>query len=156
MNFLDVFLAMRVLEHGIMGEELCGRVLEVGADVSSVSVGDRVVALGMNCYGSEAIVREEMVALAPQDMSRRSPRHQCRRCSSPPRCPLTIAGLKSGERVLIHSGAGGVGLAAIQLAQAAGAEVFATASAPKQAYLRSLGVKHVFNSRQTSLRAGDT
>ena len=61
-----------------------------------------------------------------------------------------FSGLKAGERVLIHAGAGGVGLAAIQLAQAAGAEVFATASAPKQAYLRSLGVRHIFDSRQTN------
>ena len=60
-----------------------------------------------------------------------------------------FSGLEAGERVLIHAGAGGVGLAAIQLAQAAGAEVFATASAPKQALLRSLGVKHIFDSRQT-------
>ena len=60
-----------------------------------------------------------------------------------------FTGLLPGERVLIHAGAGGVGLAAIQLAQAAGAEVFATASAPKQAYLRSLGVQHVFDSRTT-------
>ena len=51
--------------------------------------------------------------------------------------------------MLIHAGAGGVGLAAIQLAQAAGAEVFATASAPKQDYLRSLGVEHIFDSRTT-------
>ena len=51
--------------------------------------------------------------------------------------------------MLIHAGSGGVGLAAIQLAQAAGAEVFATASAPKQAYLRSLGVEHIYDSRQT-------
>ena len=61
-----------------------------------------------------------------------------------------LAGLKAGDRVLIHAGAGGVGLAAIQLAQAAGAAVFATASAPKQAYLRSLGVEHVFDSRSTA------
>ena len=61
-----------------------------------------------------------------------------------------LSGLEAGERVLIHAGAGGVGLAAIQLVQAAGAEVFATASAPKQAYLRSLGVEHIFDSRQTA------
>ncbi len=61
-----------------------------------------------------------------------------------------LSGLEAGERVLIHAGAGGVGLAAIQMAQAAGAEVFATASARKQAYLRSLGVTHVFDSRTTA------
>ena len=55
--------------------------------------------------------------------------------------------LKAGDRVLIHTASGGVGLAAVQLAQAAGLEVFATASSPKQAYLRSLGIEHVFDSR---------
>ena len=61
-----------------------------------------------------------------------------------------LSGLEPGERVLVHAGAGGVGLAAVQWVQAAGAEVFATASAPKQAYLRSLGVEHVFDSRRTA------
>ena len=61
-----------------------------------------------------------------------------------------LAELTAGERVLIHAAAGGVGLAAVQLARAAGAEVFATASAAKQAYLRSLGIEHVFDSRSTS------
>ena len=55
--------------------------------------------------------------------------------------------LQAGERVLIHSAAGGVGLAAIQYAQRVGAEVFATASAPKHEYLRSLGVKHISTTR---------
>ena len=60
-----------------------------------------------------------------------------------------FADLRAGERVLIHAGSGGVGLAAIQLARATGAEIFATASIRKQAYLRSIGVAHVFDSRQT-------
>ncbi len=149
LNFLDVFLAMGVMQDGNMGDELCGRVLETGAEVTGVSVGDRVAAIGMNTFGSEVIVREEMVAPAPQDVPTTA-------LATMPTVFVTaalsfeIAGLKSGERVLIHSGAGGVGLAAIQMAQAAGAEVFATASVPKQAYLRSLGVMRVFNSRQTS------
>src|SRR5262249_13908307 len=53
-----------------------------------------------------------------------------------------------------HAGSGGVGLAAVQLAQSRGAEVFTTASAGKQAYLRSLGVAHVFDSRSTDYAAG--
>ena len=56
--------------------------------------------------------------------------------------------MRRGEKVLIHAAAGGVGLAAVQLAQRAGAEIFATAgSAEKRAYLESLGVAHVMNSR---------
>jgi myxalamid-type polyketide synthase MxaB len=55
---------------------------------------------------------------------------------------------RPGERVLIHAAAGGVGLAAVQIAQAVGAEIFATAGSPeKRDYLRSLGVRHVMDSR---------
>ena len=60
----------------------------------------------------------------------------------------TLARLAPGERVLIHAAAGGVGLAAIQIARLLGAEVFATAGRPdKRDHLRSLGVEHVFDSR---------
>ena len=58
--------------------------------------------------------------------------------------------IRAGERVLIHSGAGGVGLAAIRVAQRAGAKVFATAGTPeKRELLRSIGVGHVMSSRTT-------
>ena len=56
--------------------------------------------------------------------------------------------IKKGDRVLIHSATGGVGLGAVQIAQKAGAEIFATAgSDTKRAYLRELGIKHVMDSR---------
>jgi NADPH:quinone reductase-like Zn-dependent oxidoreductase/acyl carrier protein len=59
-----------------------------------------------------------------------------------------LAKLSRGERVLIHAAAGGVGLAAVQLAQHAGAEIFATAGSPeKRAYLKSMRVPHVLDSR---------
>ncbi|HXA15307.1 MAG TPA: type I polyketide synthase, partial [Opitutaceae bacterium] len=59
-----------------------------------------------------------------------------------------LARLAPGERVLIHAASGGVGLAAVQLAQQAGAEIFATAGSPrKRAYLRSLGIRHIMDSR---------
>ncbi len=148
LNFSDVLLAIGVAGSGNLGLELCGHVLETGADVSGVSVGDRVVALGFNTFSSEAIMREELVAPAPQGISTTA-------LATIPTVFATAAlsfehtGLNAGERVLIHAGSGGVGLAAIQLAQAAGAEVFATASSPKQDFLRSIGVKHIFDSRQT-------
>ena len=149
LNFLDVFRAMGLVEEGLLGEEMCGHVIEVGADVSTVSTGDRVVGLAFGTFGTEVVTRKELVTLAPPDMSVTA-------LATLPSVFTTsvlsfeLADLKAGERVLIHAGAGGVGLAAIQLAQAAGAEVFATASTPKQAHLRSLGVVHVFDSRQTA------
>ncbi len=149
LNFLDVFRAMGLVEEGLLGEELCGRVIETGIDVSTVSVGDRVVGFAFGTFGLEVVTREELVVLAPSNISATA-------LATIPSvfvtCVLSfeLASLKERDRVLIHAGAGGVGLAAIQLAQAAGAEVFATASKRKHAYLRSLGVKHVFDSRTTA------
>ena len=149
LNFWDVFRSLGFIEEGDLGRELCGYVIDIGADVSTVGIGDRVVGLGFGAFGPEMITREELVAPAPAGMSVSA-------LATIPSAFVSAAlsyhysGLKAGDRVLIHAGAGGVGLAAIQLAQAAGAEVFATASAPKQAYLRSVGVKHLFDSRQTA------
>ncbi len=59
-----------------------------------------------------------------------------------------LAHLSAGERVLIHSATGGVGLAAVQLARRVGAEIFATAGTPeKREYLKGLGIEHVMDSR---------
>ena len=149
LNFWDVFRSLGFIEEGDLGRELCGHILEVGAEVSTVAVGDRVVGLGFGAFGPQMVTREELVTQAPAGLSVSA-------LATIPSAFVSAAlsyeysGLAAGERVLIHAGAGGVGLAAIQLAQAAGAEVFATASAPKQAFLRSLGVKHVFDSRQTA------
>ncbi len=149
LNFWDVFRSLGFIEEGDLGREMCGRVLDVGSDVSTVNVGDHVVGLGFGAFGPEMVTREELVAPAPEGMSVSD-------LATIPSAFVSAAlsyeysGLEAGDRVLIHAGAGGVGLAAIQLAQAAGAEVYATASAPKQAYLRSLGVEHVFDSRQTA------
>ncbi len=148
LNFWDMFRSLGVIDEGLLGGEFCGRVLEVGPGVTTVQEGDRVVGLAFGTFSSEAVTCQEMVAPAPAGLPDAA-------LATMPTAFVSAAlsfdcsGLDSGERVLIHAGAGGVGLAAIQLAQAAGAEVFATASAPKQAYLRSLGVDHVFDSRST-------
>ena len=148
LNFWDLFRALGVIDEGLLGGEFCGRILDVGSEVSAFAPGDLVVGLAFGTFGPETVTREEMVAPAPSGFPATS-------LATIPTAFVSAAlsfdaaELKAGERVLIHAGAGGVELAAIQLAQAAGAEVFATASAPKQAYLRSLGVKHVFDSRRT-------
>ena len=149
LNFWDVFRSLGFIEEGNLGREMCGYILEVGSDVSTISVGDHVVGLGFGAFGAQMVTREELVAPAPSGFSVTG-------LATVPSAFVSAAlsfelsGLEAGDRVLIHAGSGGVGLAAIQLVQAAGAEVFATASAPKQAYLRSLGVEHIFDSRQTA------
>ena len=148
-NFADVLLSMGAVPHDReIGREMYGRVLETAADVEGLSAGDPVVGMGFGSFTPEMVTRAAMVAPAPAGFSVPA-------LAAMPVCFVTaelafeMAELSAGERVLVHAGAGGVGLAAIQLARAAGAEVFATASAPKQPYLRSLGVAHVFDSRQT-------
>ena len=149
LNFWDVFRSLGFIPEGNLGREMCGRILEVGSEVSRVSVGDPIVGLGFGAFAAHMVTHEELVAPAPPGFSVTG-------LATIPSAFVSAAlsfeftGFEAGERVLIHAGAGGVGLAAIQWVQAAGAEVFATASAPKQGYLRSLGVEHVFDSRQTA------
>ena len=148
LNFRDVFIAIGLVDD-FMGGEFCGRVLEVGEGVTGFAAGDRVVGMTFRNFGAETVTREEMIVPAPPGFSTAE-------LATIPTAFVSAAlsfdlsGLNAGDRVLIHAGAGGVGLAAIQLARAAGAEVFATASARKRAYLRSLGVEHVFDSRTTA------
>ncbi|MCY3714473.1 MAG: SDR family NAD(P)-dependent oxidoreductase [Gemmatimonadetes bacterium] len=149
LNFWDVFRSLGFIEEGLLGREMCGVITEVGDEVSSVSVGDHVVGLGFGAFAPLMITHGDLVAPAPEGFSVSG-------LATVPSAFVSAAlsfeysGLEAGEKVLIHAGAGGVGLAAIQLVQAAGAEVHATASAPKQAYLRSLGVEHIYDSRTTA------
>ena len=149
LNFWDVFRSLGFIEEGLLGREMCGRIVEVGSEVSAAAVGDHVVGLGFGAFGPQMVTREELVAPAPSGFSV-SGLATVPSAFVSAALSFELSGLEAGERVLIHAGAGGVGLAAIQLVQAAGAEVFATASAPKQAYLRSLGVERIFDSRQTA------
>ena len=150
-NFLDVLLSMGVVTSAepLLGEEFCGRIMETGAGVRELAVGDRVVGLGFGAFGPEIATTAELVAPAPEGIPAAA-------LATIPSAFVSaglsfeMAGLKSGDRVLIHTASGGVGLAAVQLAQSVGAEVFATASQPKQDYLRSLGIEHVFDSRTTN------
>ena len=140
---------MGLLDTGLLGRELRGRVTETAADVTRVSVGGRAMGLSFGTVGPEVTVHEGLLAPATPGMSMME-------LATVPTAFVTaaisfeLAKLQAGDSVLVHAGAGGVGMAAIQLAQASGAEVFATASAPQQAYLRSLGVGHAFDSRQTN------
>ena len=148
LNFRDMFVALGVFDEYV-GGDICGRVIEVGEDVSRMAVGDRVVGLALGSFRSEAVVREELLAPAPVGLPVAA-------LATLPTAFVSAAQsfedaeLGAGDRVLIHAAAGGVGQAAVQLARAAGAEVFATASSAKQASVRAFGVEHVFDSRQTA------
>ena len=153
LNFRDVLTALGGLsdvepEGALDGGECSGRIVAVGPGVEGFSVGDAVMAVVSGAFGTRTNADVRLVARKPATVS-------FEEAAGAPTTFLTaeyalnhLAHLAEGERVLIHAAAGGVGLAAIQIARAAGAEIYATAgSDDKRAYLRDLGVKHVMSSR---------
>ncbi len=148
LNFWDLFRSLGVIDEGLLGGEFCGRVIEIGSAVTTVSVSDLVVGLAFGTFGSQVVTHVDMVARAANNIPITGLATIPTAFASA-QLSFDASGLNRGDRVLIHAGAGGVGMAAVQLAQAAGAEVFATASASKQNILHSFGVKHVFDSRNT-------
>jgi putative PIG3 family NAD(P)H quinone oxidoreductase len=116
----------------IPGMELAGEVAAVGPGVRSFNVGDRVMAIVGGGAQAELALVEERVAMAVPDPI------DWTQAGALPEAFITAhdalftqAELKAGERVLIHGGAGGVGTAAIQIATAAGAQVYATVRNPE-------------------------
>lgn len=153
LNFRDVLSALGMYPGEIkhLGSDCAGEVVAVGEGVTQFAVGDRVVAMVEGAFASHATTRWEFVAPLPAGVS-------FEQGAAIPTAYLTaditlnlVGGMSRGHRVLIHSGAGGVGMAAIALAHRAGAEIFATAGSPeKREVLRRLGVHHVLDSRSTS------
>ncbi len=153
LNFSDVMKALDLypgLPDGpvLLGAECCGRVSRIGEKVTAWEVGDEVVAIAKASFATHAVVDQDLVARKPRSLS-------ADQAATFPIAFLTAhyaldecARLRAGESVLIHSASGGVGLAAIQLAERAGLRIHATAgSETKREYLRELGVDHVSDSR---------
>lgn len=131
----------------VVGYLSAGIVNEVGARVEGRAVGDRVVAL--NAAGSHAARRAVPAAMTwPIPAGLDSARAACVPVAfgTAFECLFTAGGLSDGQTVLIHAGAGGVGMAAIQLAKHAGATVIATASSDEKLEgLKALGLDHGIN-----------
>jgi NADPH:quinone reductase-like Zn-dependent oxidoreductase len=125
------------------GYDIAGEIVQVGRAVKSRSVGERVFAMlpltASGAYAEYAVVPEALVAAAPKNASMIE-------AAALPLAALTAlqglfeaGNLRSGQRVLIHGAAGGVGHLAVQMARSAGATVFGTAGASNQEFLRKLG-----------------
>lgn len=149
-NFRDVLNALGAYpgDPGPLGLECAGEISAVGEDVTQFRVGDAVVALAQGCFATFVTVPAVLVAGKPGTLSYAE-------AATVPIAFLTAhyglchqARMTQGDRVLIHSAAGGLGLAATALARRAGAEVFATAGTEaKRTHLRSIGLEHVMRSR---------
>lgn len=157
LNFRDVMYALgmlsdEALENGFsgpgLGLEFAGRIVAVGRQVTRWAPGDAVLGFAPASFSTRVQTSETAIAALPPGMDMAA-------AATIPTVFFTawyalreLARLEAGERVLIHGGAGGVGIAAIQIAQQLGAEVFATAGSPeKRDFLRLLGVSRVYDSR---------
>jgi acyl transferase domain-containing protein/NADPH:quinone reductase-like Zn-dependent oxidoreductase/NAD(P)-dependent dehydrogenase (short-subunit alcohol dehydrogenase family)/acyl carrier protein len=150
LNFRDVLNVMGLYpgDPGPLGAECAGEIVAVGEGINHLAIGDPVVAITPGSFAGYVTTRAEWVAPKPARMS-------FEQAVTVPVAFMTahftlnhLAKIHADDRVLIHAAAGGVGLAAVKLAQRAGAEIFATAGSPeKRALLKSLGVSHVMDSR---------
>ncbi|MGH7290973.1 MAG: alcohol dehydrogenase catalytic domain-containing protein, partial [Myxococcota bacterium] len=150
LNFRDVLnvLGLYPGDPGPIGGDFAGVVTQLGGDVTELEVGQRVYGFMQGAFSSRFNVPAQLLAPIPDGVSAVD-------AATIPAAALTVrlafdwAQLQPGDRVLIHAASGGVGLAAIQMAQQQGAVVFATASTYKRATLRKMGVKYVYDSRTT-------
>jgi len=157
LNFRDIMYALGLLsdeavENGFAGSslglEFSGVVLRVGPDCKKFAPGDAVVGFAPYSFGDRVVTQGSALSPVPEGVSFEA-------AATIPSTFFTsyyslhhLARLQEGEKVLIHGAAGGVGLAAIQVAKWCGAEIFVTAgSQEKRDFLRLLGVDHIFDSR---------
>ncbi|MET0132373.1 MAG: SDR family NAD(P)-dependent oxidoreductase [Kibdelosporangium sp.] len=148
LNFRDVLntLGLYPGEAGRLGRECAGVVLEIGPEVTGFQVGDRVFGLVPGSFAPIAVADPRMIARMPAGWS-------FEQGASVPAVFLTayqalidLADLQAGESLLVHSAAGGVGMATVQLARHLGAEVYGTASVEKWAST-GLDDRHIESSR---------
>ncbi|WP_368449356.1 type I polyketide synthase [Cobetia amphilecti] len=156
LNFRDVMYTLGLLsdeaiEHGFsgpsLGLEFSGVVTRAG-DNAEFAVGERVVGFGPASFSDRLVIADTALARVPQGVSLEA-------AATIPTTFFTVyyalkhlARLEAGEKVLIHGAAGGVGIAALQIAEWLGAEVFATVGSPaKRDFLALMGIENVYDSR---------
>ncbi|HEY2001214.1 MAG TPA: SDR family NAD(P)-dependent oxidoreductase, partial [Acidobacteriaceae bacterium] len=165
LNFIDVAKSMGILpgldpaEALRLGMECSGRVVAIGSGVRDFQPGDEVVAVTPS-------IRQGLLAsyvTLPAELALRKPANlSFEEGAATPITFLTayyalmeVARMQKGDWVLIHAAAGGVGLAAIEIAKAVGAKIIATVgSKEKENYVRALGIQHIFDSRSLDFSAG--
>ena len=153
LNFRDVLTALGMLKvqsrrSPSFGWECVGEVIARGDRVDSVEIGDVVMGMMPGAMAGHVTAKASLVVRKPEHLG-------IEEAATLPVAFLTAylglvvrGGMSAGDRVLVHNASGGVGLAALQIAQQAEAEVFATAGSPeKRAYLKKMGISHVMDSR---------
>src|SRR5271166_5896523 len=150
-NFRDVMIALGLYpdEDAVMGVEACGIIVETASGDSRFAVGDRVTGLFPEGTGTVAVTDERLLIKIPAGWSYADAATAPVVFATAYYALSALAEVKAGQRVLVHAAAGGVGMAAVQLARHWGLEVFATASRGKWDMLRAMGFDddHIADSR---------
>ncbi|MEV0322966.1 SDR family NAD(P)-dependent oxidoreductase, partial [Streptomyces sp. NPDC050659] len=150
LNFRDVLIALDMYPlDATLGSEAAGVITEVGAEVRELAPGERVMGIMLDSFGPTAVADSRLLTRIPEPWSFTDAAAFSIVFLTAQYALTDLAALQPGESVLVHAGAGGVGMAAVQLARLAGAEVFASASPGKWDTLRSLGLDdaHIVSSR---------
>jgi NADPH:quinone reductase-like Zn-dependent oxidoreductase len=138
----------------VLGYEVAGEVETIGEGVSGLTVGQRVMA-GTKFGGQAelAVAQARDVMPMPEHLSFEEGAAFCVNYGTAYAALMIMGGLREGNRVLIHAAAGGVGIAATQVARIAGAEIFGTASAAKHEAIKAQGVDHPIDYRTQDFKA---
>ncbi|BBX61829.1 polyketide synthase [Mycobacterium saskatchewanense] len=150
-NFRDVMIALGLYPDpdAIMGVEASGVVVETASEKSDFAVGDRVMGLFPDGTGTLAVTDERLLVKVPAGWSHTAAATTSVVFATAFYALRDLAGVRPAQRILVHAAAGGVGMAAVQLARHWGLEVFATASRGKWDTLRAMGFDedHIADSR---------
>lgn len=131
-----------------LGGECVGRISRVGKTISTELIGQRVIgALAVGSLASHVITQANLCIPLPDDIEINDAAALSTAFLTAEHALCTLAKLQAGETILIHSGAGGVGQAAVQVAKTIGAQIICTASRTKHQYLKEQGVFSVHDSR---------
>jgi len=137
----------------VPGWDVAGMISQAGSAVTKFSPGDRVFGMavsdpiGIGAYAEQTLAREAVLAHVPESLSLRDAAAIPLVATAAHDALFRLGQITSGQRVLIHQGAGGVGCIAIQLAKAAGAFVYTTCSAANVEYVASFGADRVIDYR---------
>ncbi|CAL8113280.1 unnamed protein product [Orchesella dallaii] len=156
LNFRDIFTVLKpdkvFANINSLGLEFSGVIVGLGPEVKTLSIGDHVLGCQFSdiALPSHIQIDADLLLKMPKGITFLDGATIPVGFATAYFCLVMIANLKKGETVLIHAGSGGVGLYAIQIAKKVGANIITTAgSRRKRAYLKSLGIEHVFHSRNT-------
>ena len=137
-----------------MGLEIAGTVVAVGPQTNGFGVGDRVMGIvGGGGYAELSRIDHRMAMHVPAGLDLVAAGAVAEVFVTAHEALFHLAGLQAGEAVLVHAAAGGVGSAAVQLARAAGARVFATAGADKRGAVLGLGAEVFVDHRSEDFAA---